>query len=107
MSALRFTLQHRLFIIEHYFHSRSYDCARTMFQRTFASVLIPADWIIKRIIDKFRFAYTVSDLKQSGRLHVLTDEKRTALCEQMVEELSQQNKMNILNSEIFTCVTFG
>lgn len=66
-----------------------------MFQRTFPSVLILADSTMKLSIDKFRFEYTVSHLKRSGRRHALTDEERTALSEQesgmSARQLTQQN----------------
>lgn len=69
----RFTLEHRAFIIEHYFCTKSYAAVITAFKEEFEDVEPPNGSTIKRLVDKFRNDYTLDDLQRSGRPCALSE----------------------------------
>ncbi len=74
--SFRYMPKQRAFFVEHYFRSSSYTAVKIRFWQEYPNVTILADTNIKKIVDKFRLEYTLSDLPKVGQPPALTVEEK-------------------------------
>jgi hypothetical protein len=70
--------QERIFVVEHYFASRSYARVADEFRREYPDSTVPNNSTITSTINRFRECRTVSDRKRSKRQVILTEAKLAA-----------------------------
>jgi hypothetical protein len=72
---MSFSQEQRVFIVEHYFASRSYARVPDEFRWEYPDSAVPNNLTITRIINRFRECGLVSDRKRSARPDILTEAK--------------------------------
>jgi hypothetical protein len=72
---MSFSQEQRVFILEHYFASRSYARVADEFRWRYPDSAVPNNSTITRLIDGFRECGSVADRKRSGRPTILTEAK--------------------------------
>ncbi|KAJ4452047.1 hypothetical protein ANN_03563 [Periplaneta americana] len=72
---MSFSQEQRVFIVEHYFSSRSYARVVDEFRRNYPDVTVPNNSTITRLIARFSECESVADKKRTGRPAILTPAK--------------------------------
>ena len=73
-------LQHRIFCVEHYFRTSSYESVKTQFRTSFQTEVAPDKSLIYRWVEKFRKHGTVQNLNSKSddrQTHSGRPKKRT------------------------------
>ncbi|KAL4084269.1 hypothetical protein QTP88_028094 [Uroleucon formosanum] len=97
---MSFSQDQRVFIVEHYFASRSYACVVDEFRVKYPNVAVPNNSTITRLIARFRETGSVSDKKRTGRPTVLTDAKLAEVRNVMLHSPSKSLRRLSAHSQI-------
>jgi transposase len=95
-----FLQDQRVFILEHYFSSRSYEECQNAFRNSFPDSVVPNKSTIQRLVKRFRETVSIGEKRRSGRPSVLSNDSlediRTHLLQsprKSLRKLSQQTGM--------------
>jgi transposase len=95
-----FSQDQRVFILEHYFSTRSYAECQNAFRNSFPDSVVPNKSTIQRLVERFREAGSTGKKRRSGRPSVLSNNSsediRTRLLQsprKSLRKLSQQTAM--------------
>lgn len=83
-----FSQEQRVFIVEHYFASRSYARVVDEFRRNYPDSAVPNNSSITRLIERFRECGSVADRKRTGRPVILTEAKMADIGQKMLRSPS-------------------
>jgi hypothetical protein len=117
-----FSQDQRVFILEHYFPTRSYAECQNVFRNSFLVSVVPNKSTIQRLVERFRETESIGEKRRSCRLSVLSnyslEDIRASLLQsprKALRKLSQQTGMIYGSVQMATkrlklpmgCVTFG
>jgi transposase len=90
----------RVFILEHYFSTRSYAECQNAFRNSFPDSVVPNKSTIKRLVERFRETGSSCEKRRSGRPSVLSNDSLEDIRARLLEsprkslrKLSQQTGM--------------
>jgi hypothetical protein len=69
-----FSQDQRVFILEHYFSTRSYAECQNAFRNYFPDTLVPNKSTIQRLVERFRETGRIGEKRRSGRHSVLSND---------------------------------
>jgi transposase len=95
-----FSQDQRIFILEHYFSTRSYAECQNAFRNSFPDSVVPNKSSIQRLVERFRESGSIGEKRRSGRPSVLSNDSlediRARLLQAprtLLKKLSQQTGM--------------
>lgn len=97
---MSFSQEQRVFLLEQYFTSHSYEFAIDQFRVTYPDVSVPNKSTLTRLIRRFRETGSVADKKRSGRPVVLTDAKLSEVRNAMQQSPSKSLRRLSTQSQI-------
>jgi transposase len=69
-----FSQDQRVFILEHYFSTRSYAECQNAFRNSFPDSVVPNTSTIQRLVERFRETGSIGEKRRSGRPSVLSND---------------------------------
>ncbi|KAJ8879687.1 hypothetical protein PR048_020295 [Dryococelus australis] len=84
-----FSQEQRVFIVEHYFATRSYARDADEFRLRYPDAAVPNNAKIRRLINRFRESGSVADKKRSARRAILTEAKLAEVERTKLQSLSK------------------
>jgi transposase len=69
-----FSQDQRVFILEHYFSTRSYAECQNAFRNSFPDSAVPNKSTIQRLVERFRETGSIGEKRRSGRPSVVSND---------------------------------
>jgi transposase len=98
-----FSQDQRVFILEHYFSTRSYAECQNAFRNSFPDSVMPNKSTIQRLVERFRETGSIGDKLRSGHSSVLSNDS----LEDIKARLLQPRIKSLRKLSQQTVVTYG
>jgi transposase len=92
-----------VFILEHYFSTRSYTEYQNEFRNSFPDSAMPNKSTIQRFVDRFRETWSTGEKRRSGRPSVLSNDS----LEDIRSRLLQSPRKSLRKLSQQTAMTYG